>query len=129
MNFCVIDGKPYDVNVTAIEETFTKLYTENTKRTLDSRGEMFLDPIGTFIGHTVEFAPLENPADYNELWDFFKIPHTAGFPVEIADGTSTISYEAYTSSGARKLKYIRDGTPHWEGMSINLIPVRAQVLP
>lgn len=128
MNFCVINGKPYDVNVTAIEETFTKLYTENTKRTL-SNGYMFLDPIGTFISHVVEFAPLENPEDYYELWDFFKYPHSEGFPVEIADGKSTISYEAYTSTGARKLKYIRNDTPYWEGMSINLIPVRAQVLP
>lgn len=128
MNFCVINGKAYDVNVTAIEENFTKLYTENTKRTL-ANGYMFLDPIGTFIGHVVEFAPLNNPADFNELWDFFQYPHSEGFPVEIADGTSTISYEAYTSSGARKLKYIRDGVPHWEGMSVNLIPIRAQVLP
>lgn len=128
MNFCVINGKAYDVNVTAIEESFNKLYTENTKRTL-SEGEMFLDPIGTFIGHAVEFAPLENPDDFNELWDFFKVPHTEGFPVELADGTSTIAYEAYTSTGARKIKYIRGGVPYWDAMSINLIPMRAQLLP
>lgn len=129
MNFCVINGKAYDVNVTAIEENFTKLYTENTKRTLDASGEMFLDPIGTFIGHTVEFAPLENPDNFNELWDFLKIPHTEGFAVEIADGTTTIAYEAYTSNGARKLKYIRDGVPYWGAMSVNFIPTKAQVLP
>lgn len=128
MNFCVINGKAYDVNVTAIEESFTKLYTENTKRTL-SNGSMFLDPIGTFIGHTVEFAPLKNPDSFNELWDFFKLPHSEGFPVEIADGKTTISYNAYTSSGARKLKYIRNDTPYWDAMSINLIPIDAQVLP
>ena len=129
MNFCVINGKAYDVNVTGISESFNKLYTENTKRTLDTRGEMFLDPIGTFIGHTVEFAPLNNPDEFNELWDFFIIPHAEGFPVEIADGKTPISYEAYTSTGARKLMYIRDGVPYWEGMSINLIPMRAQLLP
>jgi hypothetical protein len=128
MNYCVINGKAYDVNVTAIEESFNKLYTENTKRTL-ANGTMFLDPIGTFIGHTVEFAPMNNPDDYYELWDFFKFPHSEGFPVELADGKATISYEAYTSSGARKLKCIRNGVPYWEGMSINLIPTKAQVLP
>ncbi len=128
MNFCVINGKAYDVNVTAIEENFNKLYTENTKRTL-ANGSMFLDPIGTFIGHTVEFAPLENPDNFNELWDFFKLPHTEGFPVEIADGNTTISYTAYTSTGARKLKYIRGGVPYWGAMSVNFIPIDAQVLP
>lgn len=128
MNFCVINGKPYDVNVTAIEENFNKLYTENTKRTL-ANGEMFLDPIGTFIGHRVEFAPLRSPDTFNELWDFFVQPHTEGFRVEIADGKTTIAYDAYTSSGARKLEYIRGGVPYWGGMSINLIPMRAQILP
>lgn len=128
MKFCVINGKAYDVNVTAIEESFTKLYSANTKRTL-SNGSMFLDPIGTFISHTVEFAPLNNPDDYNELWDFFKLPHAEGFPVEIADGKTTLAYEAYTSTGARKLAYIRNDVPYWEGMSINLIPMTAQILP
>ena len=128
MNFCVINGKAYDVNVVSIEETYNKLYTDNTKRTL-ANGSMFLDPIGTFIGHTVEFAPMNNPDAFNELWDFLKRPHNKGFPVEIADGASTIAYEAYTSTGARKLKRARDGVLFWEGMSINFIPMDPQEVP
>ena len=30
MNYCVIGGRSYDVIVTAIEESFTILYSENT---------------------------------------------------------------------------------------------------
>lgn len=112
----------------SIEESFTKLYTENTKRTL-ANGSMFLDPIGTFIGHTVEFAPLEHPEEFNALWDFFAIPHSEGFSVEIADGSSTISYLAYTSTGTRKTSRIRRDEPLWEGMTIQFTPMDAQVTP
>lgn len=128
MNYCIINGKAYDVNVMEIEEGFEKLYTENTKRTIDN-GTMFLDPIGTFISHSVKFAPLRKMDDFLGLWDFLKIPHREGFPVELADGRTTISYTAYTSSGARKMKRIVDGAPRWEEMTIKFIPIDAQVLP
>ena len=44
MNYCVINGKSYDVIITAIEESFSILYTENTGRTLGIGAPMTLDP-------------------------------------------------------------------------------------
>lgn len=129
MSFCKINGKAYDVNVISIEESFSKLYTKNTQRTIAAAGTLFLDPIGTFIGHTVKFAPLNNPDDFLELWDFFKLPHREGFPVEIADGKTTISYKAHTSTGSRKLNYVRNGVPYWDSLSVQLAPIDAQILP
>ena len=34
MNYCVINGKSYDVIVTAIEESFSIIYTEDTGRSV-----------------------------------------------------------------------------------------------
>ncbi len=128
MNYCIINGKAYDVNVVELTETFNKLYTENTKRTI-ANGRMFLDPIGTFISHNVTFAPLNNPGDFDALWDYLKFPHRDGFPVEIADGQSTIAYEAYTSTGARKLTRVVNGILLWDNMQITFTPMEPQVMP
>ncbi|MCI8387494.1 MAG: hypothetical protein HFE63_03390 [Clostridiales bacterium] len=90
---------------------------------------MFLDPIGTFIGHSVTFAPLNNRASFDELWDFFKIPRRTGFTVQLADGQSTIAYEAYTSNGSRKLNRVVKGVLCWDTFQVNIIPIDAQVTP
>lgn len=128
MNYCKINGKAYDVNVVELTESFNKLYTENTKRTL-AAGRMFLDPIGSFISHTVTFAPMNNPAAFDELWDFLKFPHREGFAVDIADGQSTIAYEAYTSTGSRKLSRVVNGVLLWDTMQITFTPMEPQVMP
>lgn len=129
MTVCELEGKSYDANVVEIEENFNILYTDNTKRTL-ANGHMFLDPIGTFIGHLVTFAPGKNRADFDALWDFFKIPRREGFNVTCIDGQNrTISYKAYTSNGARKTSCIRNGTVYWESLQVNIIPIDAQVVP
>ena len=129
MNYCIIGGKPYDVNVLELEESFNILYTDNTKRTLASGGAMFLDPIGTFIGHKVTFAPLGDRASFDELWDFFKVPRRVGFPVELADNQSTIAYSAYTSNGSRKLAKAVNGVVYWDAFEVNIIPMEAQITP
>ena len=129
MNVCILEGKSYDANVVEIEENFNILYTDNTKRTL-ANGHMFLDPIGTFIGHSVTFAPGNNRADFDALWDFFKVPRREGFNVMCIDGQNrTISYKAYTSNGARKTSCIRNGIVYWESLQVNVIPIDAQVVP
>lgn len=128
MNYCILEGKAYDANVVELSESFNILYTDNTKRTL-SNGSMFLDPIGTFIGHSVTFAPMNNREDFDALWEFFKIPRKKGFKVKLADGQSVIEYEAYTSNGARKLSRIIDGVVYWDTFEVNIIPIDAQVLP
>lgn len=128
MNYCELDGRAYDANVVELSENFNILYTNNTKRTLSS-GHMFLDPIGTFIGHSITFAPMNNRADFDALWEFFKIPRREGFRAKLADGQSVIEYDAYTSNGARKLSRIIDDVVYWETFEVNIIPVDAQVLP
>lgn len=128
MNYCNINGKAYDVHVVELTESFNKLYTENTKRTL-ANGRMFLDPIGSFVSHTVTFAPMDNPEEFDALWDFLMYPHNDGFQVDIADGQSTIRYEAYVSTGSRKLTHIVNGVLIWDAMQITFTPMEPQVMP
>ena len=128
MNYCILNGRAYDANVVELSENFNILYTDNTKRTL-SNGHMFLDPIGTFIGHSVVFAPMNNRADFDALWEFFKIPRREGFHAKLADGQSVIEYDAYTSNGARKLSRIVNGVLLWNTLEVNIIPIDAQVIP
>ena len=129
MNYCIIDGRAYDANVVELSENFNILYTDNTKRTLASGHILFLDPIGTFIGHSITFAPMNNRADFDALWDFFKIPRREGFHVKLADNQGVIEYDAYTSNGARKLSQIVDGVLLWDTFEVNIIPIDAQVTP
>ncbi len=128
MNYFEIENTAYDANVVEFSENFNILYTSNTKRTLAS-GHMFLDPIGTFIGHSITFAPMNNRAAFDALWDFFKVPRRDGFHVKLADNQGVIEYDAYTSNGARKGSRIINGVVYWETFEVNIIPIDAQVTP
>ena len=130
MNYCVIDGKSYDVIVTAIEESFSILYTENTGRTLE--GEMILDPIGTYFAHKVTFKRCkENVKEFDDLYNFFTTPRYDGFDIEIVHNQTTIKYKAYVSQGTRKLQKISERIKKvlWGELAVNFIPIKAQVMP
>ena len=130
MNYCIINGKSYDVIVTKIEESFTILYTENTGRTSD--GSMILDPIGTYFSHKVTFKRCkENVKDFDDLYNFLTIPRYDGFDIEIVHNQTTIKYKCYISQGTRTLQKISEKIKKvlWGELSVNFVPIEAQVLP
>lgn len=130
MNYCVIDGKSYDVIVTGIEESFTILYTENTGRNLE--GAMILDPIGTFFTHKVKFRRCkENVEEFDALYDFLATPRYEGFEIEIVHNQTTIKYKCYVSQGARAIQKIVERIKKvlWGELTVNFIPMEAQVKP
>lgn len=131
MNYCVIKGKSYDVIVTAIEEGFTILYTDNTGRTLDA-GTMVLDPIGTFFTHKVTFKRCkENVKEFDDLYNFLTIPRYDGFDIEIVHNQTTIKYKCYVSQGTRTLQRIVQKIKQvlWGELTVNFVPITAQILP
>lgn len=131
MNYCVIGGRSYDVIVTAIEESFTILYTENTGRTLQA-GNMVLDPIGTFFTHTVTFKrSKENVKEFDRLYEYLSTPRYDGIPIEIVHGQTTLKYDAYVSQGKRTLQRIAEKVKRvfWGEFQVNFIPMKAQVTP
>ena len=132
MEWVKIGGKPYDVIVTDIEESFIILFTENTGRTLAQGARMTLDPLGTFFSHKVTFKrSKDNVEEFDRLYDYLATPRYDGITIEIVHNQTTLKYDAYVSQGSRKLLKIvqRIRKVFWGELSINFVPMEAQVLP
>lgn len=129
-NLCRINGIDFDVTVaiSEIEETFNVLDGENVGRVLS--GRMVRDVIGTYIGHKVTFFSAKNQNDFDALWDYL-VAHSVdnSVMVRLADGQSTISYEAYYTSGTRKLFKREKGKNYWDEIQVSFVPMDAQVRP
>ena len=130
MNYCKINGQSFDVTVAIsdIEETFNVLDGANAGRVMS--GRMIRDVIGTYIGHKITFFNGKNNADFDALWDYL-IAHSVDDYVnlEAADGQTSLSYQAYYTSGTRSLRSAADGTNVWDEIEINFVPMDAQVKP
>ena len=132
MDYVKIGGRAYDVLVTELSENFNILYSENTGRTMSVGAKMTLDPLGTFIGHKITFQRKQGKeAEYDRLFEFVCEPRTDGIAVEIVHYQKTISYMAYISQGERALKRIdqKTGKVYWDAMTLNIIPMEAQIIP
>ena len=131
MNFCKIGGRSYDVSVVSLEESFNILYSENTGRTMDS-AKMTLDPLGTFYGHKITFRKkIGYEREFDDLFEYVSSPRTEGIDVEIVHNQSTLKYKAYISNGTRQLKKIdiNQEKVYWGDLTLNIVPIEAQVLP
>lgn len=137
MNYFRINGKSYNVVVTSLEESFEILYTENSGRTLADGAPMTLDPIGTFFGHKVNIKRKSGFEDeYDELYLLLAQPRRVekaedALLFEVAHLQESIAYRASVSKGARALKRIDENTGkvYWGELSLNIVPIEAQVLP
>ena len=132
MEYVKIGGKVWDVLVTEISESFSILYSENTGRTMSEGARMMLDPLGCFFGHKVTFQRKQGKEEeYDRLFDYVSKPRYDGIAVEIAHNQTTLSYDAYISSGERSVKRIdeKTGKVYWGEFSVNIVPMEAQVLP
>ena len=131
MDFFKIDGKSYKVLVTAIEESFNILYSENTGRTMSQGERMVLDPLGVFFGHKVTVKRRQgHEAEFDALYDYVSIPRYNGVSVEIVHNQTTLKYDAYISNGTRQLQQItKDDVVKWGELQLNIVPMEAQKLP
>ena len=122
MNYIKINGRSFDVDVAIsnIEESFSVLDGDNVGRVLS--GRMVRDIIGTYIGHKVTFFNGKSQSDFDALWDYL-IAHSVDDSVQLE--------AAYYTSGSRKLKegMAADGVNRWDEISVNFIPMDAQVRP
>lgn len=130
MNYCKINGQSFDVTVAIsdIEETFNVLDGSNAGRVMS--GRMIRDVIGTYIGHKITFFNGKSNADFDALWNYL-IAHSVDDYVnlEAADGQTSLSYQAYYTSGTRSLRSAADGTNVWDEIEISFVPMDAQVKP
>lgn len=132
MDYVKIGGRKYDVLVVEVIEDFNILYSENTGRTMSKAAKMTLDPLGTFFGHKITFKRKSGyESEYDRLFDYVSQPRYDGIPVEIVHNQSVLKYDAYISKGERTLKRIdeKTGKVYWDTLSLNIVPMEAQVLP
>ena len=137
MNYFRINGKKYNVSVTSLEESFNILYSENTGRTLAEGAPMTLDPLGTFYGHKVSVKRKNGfEKEFDDLYRLVSRPlrvesEEDALLFEVAHLQDSIAYRAYVSNGQRKVDKIDEekGKVYWGELSLNIVPIRAQVLP
>ena len=130
MNYVKIDGTVWDVDVgiSEYDETFSILDGENAGR-VKANARMIRDIYGTFLGPKVTFFRRgDKVAEFDALWDYLKQPRES-VQLEAADGQTTLSYEAYYTSGSRKLQKVENGVNYWDQLQINFIPMEAQITP
>lgn len=129
-NYVKINGQPFDakVAISDYEENFNVLDGENAGRV--KNGSMVRDVIGTYIGHKITFFRAGNIGEFDALWDYL-VQHSVDdfVTLEAADGQSTIIYEAYYTSGKRKIRTVQDGVNYWDEIEVNFVPINPQVTP
>ena len=134
MNYVKLNGKSFDVGVAISDynESFTVLDGKNAGRVI-AKGRMIRDIIGTYIGHNITFfnkGGADGNAAFDELWDFLVANSVKdSVMLEAVDGQSQIEYEAYYTTGTRKIRQVTDGVNYWDELSVNFIPMEAQIVP
>ena len=131
MSYIKLNGIEFDADVaiSAYNRNFSVLDGENVGRVLS--GRMVRDIIGTYIGHKVTvFRRGDNHRGLDDFWDYL-VAHSVDDSVmlEVADGQTTISYEAYYTSGTQDLESVSDGVNYWGQIEVNFIPMEASVKP
>ena len=131
MSYIKLNGVEFDADVAiaAYNRNFNVLDGENAGRVMS--GRMVRDIIGTYVGHKITvFRRGDNYEGLDRFWDYL-VEHSVDDSVmlEVADGQTTISYEAYYTSGTQDIEKVVNGVNYWGNIEINFIPMEAQVMP
>ena len=128
ITLCKIDGKSFDVLITAIAETTEVIEGKNGGRAI-YRDREIRDLTGIKIGHTVTFAPDNDPDAFDELYEYLFGRLRTSVMLEIVHNQTTISYEAAYNTCSRAVSHI-DEDPDvvtWGEMSIDFRPMETQI--
>jgi len=131
MSYIKLNGVEFDADVAiaTYNRNFNVLDGENAGRVMS--GRMVRDIIGTYVGHKITvFRRGGNYEGLDRFWDYL-VEHSVDDSVllEAADGQTTISYEAYYTSGTQDIEKVVNGVNYWGNIEINFIPMEAQVMP
>ena len=121
MDLVKIDGKTYDVLVTAIQETATVVEGSNTGTSLYRQRDI-RDIAGIKYAHSITFAPNdEAPELFDELFSYLFDNVRESVQLEVVHNQSTILYEARYSTGSRAVAHIVERTDFvgWNELTVD----------
>lgn len=128
LTLCKIDGKSFDVLVTAIEETTEIIEGANSGVALFRQREI-RDIKGVKIGHAVTFSPDNDVEVFDELYDYLFKSIRPSVNVEIVHGQKSISYEAAYNTCNRRVSHIDDDNDvvYWDEITVAFRPIEIQI--
>ena len=128
LTLCKIDGKEYDVLVTAIQEVYEVIEGENSGVAIHKQREI-RDVKGIKIGHSITFSCNEDPIIFDELTDYLFKTVRPSVMLETVDGQKTISYEAAYNTGSRNVAHIDDekNVVYWDELTVVFRPLETQI--
>lgn len=125
-----IDGISYDVLVTAIAENYNVVEGPNSGIALYRQREI-RDLAGIKIGHSVTFAPDNDPDAYDALCAYLFGTLREYVTLEIVHDQDVISYEAAYNTGSRRVSHIDDDKDvvYWTELTVDFRPMETQINP
>ena len=128
ITLCKIDGKPFDVLVTAIEETPEIIEGENSGTSIYRQREI-RDIKGIKIGHNVTFAADKDPLVFDELYDYLFKTIRPSVMIECVSGQKSIQYEAAYNTTSRSVAHIDENTDtvYYNEMTVAFRPMENQI--
>ena len=123
-----IDGVSYDVLVTAIAESFNVIEGSNSGVALYRQREI-RDLLGVKIGHSITFAPGNDPEAFDNLVAYLFNTLRPYVTLEVVHNQRTITYEAAYNTGTRRVSHIDDDNEivYWDELTVDFRPMEAQV--
>lgn len=107
LTLCKIDGKSYDVLVTALEEKFEVIEGSNSGVALHKHREI-RDLKGVKYRHTITFTPDSDREAFDELCAYLFGSLRESVMLEAAHDQKTVTYEAAYNTASRRVGYIND---------------------
>lgn len=128
LTLCKIDGVSYDVLITAISESFNVVEGPNSGTALYRQREI-RDLRGVKIGHTITFAPDNDPDAFDALTSHLFGSVRPYVTLEVVHNQTTIAYEAAYSTGTRRVRHIDDDNDivYWDELTVDFRPMENQV--
>lgn len=128
ITLCKIDGRTYDVLVTAIQEKTEIIEGANSGVAIERQREI-RDILGVKIGHAVTFAPDNDIEAFDELYNYLFGSIRPSVVVEAVHGQTTISYEAVYNSCSRNVAHIDETSDavYWDELTVEFRPIENQI--
>lgn len=122
-----LDGKSYDVRVTALTRKFSVEDFRKPGYTMD--GQLHREVLGTYYHYTMTveaYAGREKALE--DLWQAVSSPveaHLCRFPY----GQQNLQQQMYITGGAQDLTLIRDDSRRWGSLTLEFTAAAPEVLP